>query len=496
MRQSVRDIRTNGLKRAFYKDENMRRSRDRSGTKHKEAYFIRIKTLRRDRGMKKKIDKNKKTTMVILIALSAVVCVLAAVLFPLHFATYRIAGAFDEFLLDVVNIEDTNAEIGIVDRTDSYLAHPDLLFVDGKYICMYVSGHGKGEIVTKVSSDGTNWGERIDGTPSSWTNSLETPTLYDLRFVDGEGAPTGEDALIMITGCPKWPDKFIKEDGFQYSISADGGESWSEFTKCYGQQWGRAYDCIVAMSSLTQMKENGKFVNKWMGTFHDHKYVNYKTFLTFETDDNGDLIRDEQGRPVANWSVPERLFNDHRAYEKRYEICEVEVIRTPSEDGLTLSGDTLILLGRANRHLTGSVIMFSDDEGATWSAPRELPHELTGDRHKAEYDPVTKKLVVSFRQVVPAQFTSKIASGRKKTGEGWLGWVGDFDDLLSFRTDSPTLGGKVLMLGREYGGKMDCGYSGTSCVNGTFCLVAYGRFDESASEPYIRYVKFDLRDIL
>lgn len=336
----------------------------------------------------------------------------------------------------------------------------------------------------------------LEDTPSSWINSQETPTLYELKFVDEDGAFTQESALIMVSGCPKWPGTSYKADGFQYSLSADSGATWSEFEKRYGRAWGKAYDCIVAMSSLTQMKENGKFVNKWMGTFHDHKFVNYKTFLTFGTDENGNIIKDENGRPVANWSTPEKLFDAHRKYEKKYGICEVEVIRTPSQDGLTLGGDTLILIGRANKHKTSSVIMFSDDEGATWGAPRELSPELSGDRHKAEYDPTTKKLIVSFKQVVAAKYVSRVARGTKPVGEGWLCWVGDFDDLLSYRTDSPTYGDKVIMLGREYGGKTDCGYSGTSCVNGTFCLISYGRFDETAQEPYIRSVKFDLSDIL
>lgn len=446
--------------------------------------------------MKKLTEKGKKIIKSVLIALSVVSCALVMILVPLHFLTYEIEGAFDRFHVNVVSIEDVKAEIGVVDKDSNYLAHPDLVYKDGKYISMYVSGHGKGKIITKISSDGVDWGERVNDTPSSWTRSQETPTLYDLKFVDADGEFTQDGVLIMISGCPKWPGTSYKADGFQYSLSADSGTTWTEFEKCYGRKWGDAYDCIVAMSSLTQIKENGKFVNKWMGTFHDHNFVNYKTFLTFEVDSDGNIIRDDYNRPIAKWSKPEKLFDNHRAYEEKYNICEVEVIRTPSGDGLKLDGDTLILLGRANKHETGSVIMYSDDEGETWSAPHELPPELSGDRHKAEYDPITKKLVVSFRQVLPAEYNSKLAKGVKAVGEGWIGWVGDFDDLLSFRTGNPTYGDKVIVFGTEYGGKMDCGYSGTTCVDGTFCMVAYGRFDEGAKNPYIRSVKFDLKDIL
>ena len=34
---------------------------------------------------------------------------------------------------------------------------------------------------------------------------------------------------------------------------------------------------------------------------------------------------------------------------------------------------------------------------------KKLPYELSGDRHKAEYDPVSDKVLVSFRQMIPAR---------------------------------------------------------------------------------------------
>ena len=42
------------------------------------------------------------------------------------------------------------------------------------------------------------------------------------------------------------------------------------------------------MASLTRLKENGEFVDKWMGFFHDSDFYNYKTILTF--DENGNVI--------------------------------------------------------------------------------------------------------------------------------------------------------------------------------------------------------------
>ena len=64
---------------------------------------------------------------------------------------------------------------------------------------------------------------------------------------------------------------------------------------------------------------------------------------------------------------------------------------------LTVHFATLILLARAQRRISRSLIAFSNDEGESWYGLKELPYELSGDRHKAEYDPVSDKVLVSFR---------------------------------------------------------------------------------------------------
>lgn len=35
------------------------------------------------------------------------------------------------------------------------------------------------------------------------------------------------------------------------------------------------------------------------------------------------------------------------------------------------------------------IIFYSDDEGETWSRPREVQGSLNGERHKAVYDPIS-----------------------------------------------------------------------------------------------------------
>ena len=55
---------------------------------------------------------------------------------------------------------------------------------------------------------------------------------------------------------------------------------------------------------------------------------------------------------------------------------------------------------RENTHEGRSLMMFSRDEGKTWSEPAETPWGLTGDRHMAPYAK-DGRLVVAFRDQAP-----------------------------------------------------------------------------------------------
>lgn len=376
-------------------------------------------------------------------------------------------------------------------RFNRYLGHPDTVEIGGKLMTFYPSGHGKGAIIGQVSSDlGESW-QTMDNLPQSWENSMETPCVYNIRTT------AGREVLVLTSGCPYWSDIGALPDGFQSSVSFDQGETWSEFEHWYGRDMtdGKGYDGVVAMSSLTQLRDaDGKPIDKWMGTFHrgpnehgvdgGNGYTNYRTYLTLEGD-------------RAVWSKPEPLLAAHHEIEDRYGMCELEIIRN-EKDGC------LILLARANRHVSNSLISYSYDEGITWSEPKELPHCLTGDRHKAELDPVSGKVLISFRQLLcnGKKFRRHAFASNDLMSEGWVAWIGDMDDLMSYADDDPsndTYGDALLVVAKNYGGKggADCGYSGVVCLeDGTYIMTSYGNFDALALKPYILQAKFKLSDIL
>ena len=404
-----------------------------------------------------RLRRNRKKILLSLTAILALGAVLAVILVPTHFATLNEPADFID--LPVVSLSIDSAVT--VEKSGSYIAHPDSVWVDdgseqGKIIVMYPLGHGKGQIAMRVSYDmGLTWSDRVTGLPASYADSQETPTLYNLHFTDGS------EKLVMISGCPYWVATKYKADGFNFSFSDDCGETWSEFEKFHSPE-----DAIVAMSSLTQIKEGGEYIDKWMGLFHDHEFNVYKTYLTFDEDGN------------ADWSAPELLMPDYSEETQKYGMCEVEIVRNPDDD-------TLILLSRAEKRVSRSLIAFSYDEGETWEGLKELPYELSGDRHKAEYDETTGKLLISFRQMIPVK-RSAVSIYNRISG-GWYAWVGTFADLMTYADDDPSNDskgdylielGKTDYFAKPYNAVIDNGYSGVVCVDGTYNVVGYGSFDK------------------
>ena len=165
----------------------------------------------------------------------------------------------------------------VVDDSKAYLGHPDsVLLRDGRILTFYPEGHGKGKTLSKISNDGgKSYSETIQNPPKSWENSRETPTVYRLEFSEH----TWPDKLILICGNPKWPGA-PTTGGFNCSVSGDEGKTWSEYKLFYGKD-DPDYTCVpvVSMSALVRLKENGRFVDRWMGLFHERNFVNYQTIL-------------------------------------------------------------------------------------------------------------------------------------------------------------------------------------------------------------------------
>ena len=327
----------------------------------------------------------------------------------------------------------------VVDREPGqYLGHPTtVLLEDGRtIIAVYPKGHGRGPIVMKRSSNGgLTWSDRL-AVPENWATSLETPTIH--RTVD----PSGKKRLILFSGL--YPARI--------AISEDDGATWSPL-KAAGD-WGG----IVVMSSVERLRDG-----RYLALFHDDGrffradgrqstvMTLYKTFSS----DGG-----------QSWSSPEAVFAADTIH-----LCEPGLVRSPD-------GRQLAALLRENTRTHASFVMFSDDEGKSWSAPRELPRALTGDRHTARYAP-DGRLLVSFRDMARSS----------PTYGDWVAWVGRYEDIVSGRD-----GAYRIRLMDNLGGD-DCGYPGVEILpDSTFVLTTYGHWEEH-EEPFIVSVRLRLSEL-
>lgn len=328
----------------------------------------------------------------------------------------------------------------VVDREKGqYLGHPTtVLLEDNKtMICVYPKGHGRGAIVMKRSSDaGKTWSKRLP-TPKTWATSKEVPTLH--RVIDAKG----KKRIIMFSGL--YPCRM--------AVSEDDGAAWSEL-KPVGD-WGG----IVCMGSVVSLKRPGHY----MAMFHDDGRFFAKGGKRTKT---MTLYKTFSGDGGLTWSSPETIFKRSDVH-----LCEPGVIRSPD-------GKQLAALLRENRRVRNSYVVFSNDEGKTWTRPRELPGALTGDRHTGRYAP-DGRLFISFRDT----------THESPTKGDWVGWVGKYEDIARGR------GGqyRIRLKDNHRGG--DCAYPAVEVLpDGTFITTTYGHWAKGQA-PYILSVRFKLSEI-
>ena len=347
-----------------------------------------------------------------------------------------------------IDLDDQFYRQVVVDReAGQYLGHPTTcLLEDGKtMLCVYPKGHGRGGIVYKRSTDGgLTWSDRIP-TPENWKTSREVPTLH--RVIDAEG----KKRIIMWSGL--YPARL--------AVTEDDGATWSELKQV--GDWGG----IVVMGFVEPLK-TGK--GHYMAMFHDDgrfiaskprkdKVRTFNLYKTLSTD--GGLT----------WSNPESVFAASEVH-----LCEPGVIRSPD-------GKTMAVLLRENARRKNSHIIFSSDEGKTWTKPREVPLALTGDRHTGKYG-ADGRLFISFRCRSPKQ------SAKDRPFEGdWIGWVGTWDDLVN--------GGygqySVRLKDNKKG--YDTTYPGVEVLpDDTFVVTTYGHWTQD-EPPYIMSIRFKLSEL-
>jgi hypothetical protein len=183
-------------------------------------------------------------------------------------------------------------------------------------------------------------------------------------------------------------------------VSEDDGRTWREEPPIGGPiSQDDPFRCIMTFSSMVRLKDGST-----LGMFHRGSGVGEEGTLQVmqsTTRDGG-----------FTWSKPVMACDGDALGGKH--PCEPYVFRSPD-------GDELCCLMRENRRSGTSLVMFSRDEGATWTEAADAPWGLTGDRHHGVRLP-DGRLVIAFRNASP---------GAKD--RGFIAWIGTYDDIRQRR---------------------------------------------------------------
>lgn len=337
-----------------------------------------------------------------------------------------------------------------LDHAAQYLGHPTTVLLDDEQtiLAVFPTAHGKGQLRMCRSDDGGLTWEQL---PNLGIELHEVPTIFKIE------RPDGHTRLVITTCTPR-------SGTFSWIYSDDDGTTWTELETI---DLDLPHGIIVALATMWRVHDDaGQPTFVWRGAFHDFRYNNYVIELTFAED------ADAPGGYACVWSAaqriefqtPEGLAACHHAG-----LCEPGVVRSPD-------GERLAMLFRPQHKRTNAMISFSDDEGASWSDPVEMPGSLTGERHVGKYA-LDGRLLVCFRDYSP------LNPGNPSHGD-WVAWVGTWDDLV--HGDE---GQYRVRLKENYGNSTnnnigDCGYTGVELLpDGTFVCTTYGHWERNDQNP-------------
>jgi hypothetical protein len=269
---------------------------------------------------------------------------------------------------------------------------------------------------------------------------MEVPTLH--RVVDSRG----KKRIILWSGLHP----------ARLAVTEDDGASWSELQPA--GDWGGivVMGCVEPLRTgpgryLAMFHDDGRYLSK---TNRQEKPVVFRLLKTLSED--GGLTR----------SAPETLFQSSDVH-----LCEPGIVRSPD-------GGQLAVLVRENSRRKNSHVIFSSDEGRTWSEPREVPGALTGDRHTGRYAP-DGRLFISFRDTTL----------ESPTRGDWVAWVGTYEDIVQGRE------GQYRVRLMDNHKSMDCAYPGVEMLpDGTIVTTTYGHWTPDEA-PYIVSVRLKLGEL-
>ncbi len=356
--------------------------------------------------------------------------------------------------------EETHRHVIIARGTsspDDYHAHPTtVLLNDNKTMfAVWNMGHGgNAGPMARSSNGGLTWTRIDDILPPNYVNFRNCPSIYlltdqkgnDRLWVFASRVLRGKEAVRDIPGRYEgWMPRIVSEDH---------GRTWREEPPL-GTYDNNHFQNIMTFSSIVRLKDGS-----YLGQYHDWRRSAEEITLAVHqtvTHDGG-----------FSWSDPEMVADGLVLDGKA--PCEPYVFRSPD-------GNDLCCIMRENHRTGTSLMMFSSDEGKTWSTPVDTPWGLTGDRHHGVQLP-DGRLVIVFRDQAPGQ----------RNHVRFVGWVGTWDDIRNARPGQYRIG-----LLPSYG---DGCYPGIHLLpDGTIVATTYVTCRQGGEKPSIVSVRFTIDEI-
>ncbi|TLD70300.1 exo-alpha-sialidase [Phragmitibacter flavus] len=338
--------------------------------------------------------------------------------------------------------QETNRHITIAAGTEqTYQGHPTtVLMPDNKTIfAVWCINHGGPAGPMARSDDGGLTWTRLDDTlPPNYKTHQNCPSIYRLVDQVGKARLWVFSAALGQRGGPGMPS----------IMSEDDGKTWKEMPPLN-------LPCVMTFSSIVQLKDGSH-----LGLYHKGPDGQDKApleVLQTITKDGG-----------FTWSEPKIV-----ATVKDKNPCEPFVFRSPD-------GTELCALLRENTHKGNSLVMFSKDEGQTWSTPIDTPWGLTGDRHIGQQLP-DGRLIFTFRDMAI----------NSPTKGHFIAWVGNYEDI---KNSSP--GQYRIKLLHSHAEKVhDCGYPGFELLpDGTLVATTYIKYAPGPEKHSIISTRFKISE--
>ncbi|QDV58639.1 sialidase family protein [Rosistilla oblonga] len=355
----------------------------------------------------------------------------------------QLANAEEQPDLPIVDVADqTERHVTIAAGTPAvYQGHPTtLLMPDGKTIfAVWCINHGGAAGPMAKSTDGgLNWSRLDKQLPAGFSTHQNCPSIYRMVGPDKKERLWVWSAALGKRGGPGMPS----------IMSEDGGANWKEMPPL-------GFPCVMTFSSVLQRKDGS-----YIGFFHkgpDGKDRTPLKVLQTVTNDGG-----------FTWSEPEVV-----AAVEGKNPCEPFALRSPD-------GKQICVLMRENTHRGRSLMMFSEDEGESWSEPVDTSWGLTGDRHiGVQLD--DGRWVIAFRDVAI----------NSPTRGDFVAWVGTYDDIRQGKPGQY----RIKLLQNYAANRLDCGYPGVELLpDGTIVATTYVKYAPGPEKHSVVSTRFKIAE--